>query len=458
MASLGLSMIVKNAADTIRPCLESAHQLVNQIVIADTGCTDNTCDIARDFGATIIASPWENNFATARNAALAPMTTDWVLVLDADEELDRAAKNNVQASLEAPDVGGYVVPIRNYMLSRFNRGWDRVGVPNDYLHERAKNAPSYIAHENCRLFRKHPGIYFTGRIHELVENQIRTVGLKLVTADFFIHHFGQLVDQEAREKKRVFYRELLRARTEDNPDDPVAWTQLGLHEFECFNRSDEALRCFERALTLRPTAPETWLFTGMVFLKLERYEEALRALEHDRRTGSSTALREDLRGDALYGVGRYKEARTAYHLASMHSGRNPLLESKLGYTEVKLGRKNTGLARLRHAARTVPDVHAVHDRLMKGCIMAGKLEEAAEVADKFTFVMGHPKLFLRAASIRAQLKQWNQAEETLLRGLQLFPDSPELRQAQAGLTHNKMEALGKTTASQASGAPKVEIG
>jgi len=441
MATVGLSMIVKNAADTIRPCLESAHKIAKQIVIADTGCTDNTCDIAREFGATIISVPWQNHFANARNAALAQMTTDWVLVLDADEELDRDAKQNIPALLGARDVGGYVTPIRNYMLNRFNRGWDRIGVPNDYMHERAKKAPSYIEHENCRLFRKHPGIYFTGRIHELVEPQVRALGLNLPTANFFIHHFGQLVDHDAREKKRAFYLDLLRAKTEEKPDDAVAWTQLGLHEFECFNRPEEALRCFERALTLQPTAPETWLFTGMVFLRLERYQEALTAIEHDTRNGNSLALREDLRGDALYGVGRYKEARMSYRRSLKLSRNNPLLESKLGFTEVKLGQKNTGLAHLRHAARVVPDIHSVHDRLMKGCIMAGRLEEAAEVAEKFTFVMGHPKLFLRAASIRAQLKEWKAAEEILVRGLKLFPESAELQDARAEAVRRKLEAF-----------------
>jgi tetratricopeptide (TPR) repeat protein len=450
--TLGLSMIVKNAADTIRPCLESARTLVSQIVIADTGCTDNTCDIAREFGATIISFPWENNFAKARNAALAPMTTDWVLVLDADEELDSGAITSLLASLDASDVGGYVTPIRNYMLSRFNRGWDRMSVANDSTHERAKNAPSYIAHENCRLFRRHQGIYFSGRIHELVEPQIRTLGLKLIPAPFFIHHFGQLVSQEARDNKRAFYRDLLRAKAEDKPDDPVAWTQLGLHEFECFNQLDEALSCFQRALTLQPTAQETWLFTGMVLLKLKRYEEALRAIERDHRTGSSLALREDLRGDALYSIGLHKDAREAYRRALKQSDRDPLIESKLGYTEVKLGQKNTGLAKLRRAARAVPHIHAVHDRLMKGFIMADKLEEAAEVAEGFTFVMGHPKLFLRAASIWAQLKRWQRAEETLVRGLQLFPKSTELQEARADMRHKATEALPESSTSKFSGA------
>jgi Tfp pilus assembly protein PilF len=433
-------MIVKNAASTIRPCLESVRGIVSQIVVADTGCNDETCEIARKFGATIISFPWVNDFAKARNAALAPMTTDWILVLDADEELDRDAGKHIPTLLTIDHVAGYVTPIRNYMSSRVNRGWDRVGVPNDHRHERARNSPSYIEHENCRLFRRHPGIYFSGIVHELVEPQIAALGLKLCPATFFIHHFGPLADQESRLKKNVFYRDLLRAKTQEKPDDPAAWTQLGLHQFECFGENDEALRCFECALRLQPAASEAWLFKAMVLVKLERFAEALQALGHDRRKGSSLALREDVKGDALYGMGRHKEAMASYRRALRLSAGNPELESKLGYTEVKLGHKESGLAHLRRAAQAVPNGHAMHDRLMKGCIMLGRLEEAAEVADNFTFSMAHPKLFLRAASIRAQLKQWDQAEATLARGLELFPESVELRNARAEALRKKRES------------------
>lgn len=429
MPTIGLSMIVKNEAHTIRPCLESVQGLVSQIVIADTGCTDETIQIAREFGPTIISFPWENHFANARNAALAPITTDWVLILDADEELDRDAKNRIFSLLDAPDVGGYITPIRNYMASRFNRGWDRIGVANDYRHERSRSAPSYIAHENCRLFRRHPEIYFIGRIHELVEHQIRALRLQLRPAPFMIHHFGQLVDQEARAKKRVFYRDLLRMKTQENHSDFAAWTQLGLHEFECFNQPEEALQCFDRALAIEPEAPEAWLFRGLVYLNLGRYDEALEAISHDLRTGGTAALREDIRGDCLHSLGKFKEARVAYRRASKLMGSNPVLESKLGYTEVKMGQKNTGLARLRRAARAVPDLYPIHDRLMKGCVMADKLDEAAETLEKYTSVEANPKLYLRAASLRAKLEQWDRTEQLLSRGLQLFPDSPELRQA-----------------------------
>jgi glycosyltransferase involved in cell wall biosynthesis len=405
--------------------------VVDQIVIADTGCTDNTCEIAREFHAEIISVPWENNFAKARNAALEPVKTDWVLILDADEELDRDAGKNMPALMQAGEVGGYLTPIRNYVGIRFSRGWDRTSVPNDGRHPRAKDAPAYFTHENCRFFRRDPKIYFTGRVHELVENQVKALGYKLGMANFCIHHFGQMAETQVRDDKAVFYRELLRLRVQDYPNDPLGWVQLGLQEYEQFKNTEEALRCFARCLEIEPKVNEAWLFTGMIYIDLGKYEEALRALENDRREGAVTGLREQLKGDALQGLGRFKEARMAYRRAIKLGGADdPLLESKLGYTEVKAGQKNTGLAKLRRAARAVPGMFAIHDRLMKACILAERLPEAAEVAESMAEALDHPKFYVRAASIRGQLQQWDQAAGILTRGRQRFPQSQELLAAQ----------------------------
>ncbi len=431
MPTVGLSMIVKNGAETLRPCLESVRDIVSQIVIGDTGSTDTSCDIAREFGATVISVPWENHFANARNAALVPMTTDWVLVLDADEELDHDAKKMLPDLLKLPQVGGYLVPIRNYMPNSFTRGWDRVAVPNDHRHARAKNAFSYVVHENCRLFRRDSRIYFTGRLHELVEDQALATGLELRLAGFCIHHFGQMVDMEARARKQVFYRDLLRTKLQEQPNDHQGWTQLGLHEFECFNNPEEAMRCFDKALTLQPEFPEAWLFKGMVYLNQGRSEQALAAIDHDQRRAVGGALREELKADALLSLRRFKEARLAYRRAMKLSPESAMLESKLGYTEVHLWQINSGLAKLRRAARVAGDHHVMYDRLLKGCIIARRLPEAAEAAEKLADLIPNPRIFLRAASIRAQLKQWDLAQEILSRGLQKFPESPELKRALA---------------------------
>ena len=191
-------MIVKNEAQTLGPCLQSVSGIVSQIVVADTGSTDSTADIARQNGATVISIPWRNHFANARNAALDLMQTDWVLVLDADEELDTAAKSQIANLLTTSHADGYLVPIRNYIPTVTGRGWDRIAEVNKSSHPRAKTAPAYFVHENCRLFRRDPGIYFVGRVHELVEPRINALGRRLPMAPFFIHHFGQLAQEETR--------------------------------------------------------------------------------------------------------------------------------------------------------------------------------------------------------------------------------------------------------------------
>src|SRR5580704_10477083 len=99
MPSLGLAMIVKNGAETLRNCIASVSGIVDQIVIADTGSTDGTVQLAGELGAAVFDFPWQDDFAQARNAALRALTTDWVLVMDDDEELDPKARDKIPALL-----------------------------------------------------------------------------------------------------------------------------------------------------------------------------------------------------------------------------------------------------------------------------------------------------------------------------------------------------------------------
>ena len=434
MPTLGLSMIVKNEAQTLGPCLQSVSGIVSQIVVADTGSTDSTADIARQNGATVISIPWRNHFANARNAALDLMQTDWVLVLDADEELDTAAKSQIANLLTTSHADGYLVPIRNYIPTVTGRGWDRIAEVNKSSHPRAKTAPAYFVHENCRLFRRDPGIYFVGRVHELVEPRINALGRRLPMAPFFIHHFGQLAQEETRNQKAAAYRDMLRIKVRELPNDPMAWVQLGLQEYECSRDASEALRCFEHALILEPKATPAALFKGMVYLDLGKYSQALEALDSTRGDQRSRGLREHLRGDSLHNLGRLLEALTAYQEAVRFSGSDPVLSSKLGYTEVRLGRDREGINRLKEAVERAPDVAEIRERLMKAFVAVNILSDAADQAEKLASLEGTAKAYLRAASIRAHAQQRQQAREVLHRGIAVFPDSTELRQAFAELS------------------------
>ena len=88
--NLSLCMIVRNEERKLQSCLDSVRALADEIVIVDTGSTDSTPHIAAHNGAKVIPFDFTFvDFAAARNQALAHATGKWILVLDADETLDR---------------------------------------------------------------------------------------------------------------------------------------------------------------------------------------------------------------------------------------------------------------------------------------------------------------------------------------------------------------------------------
>ena len=84
---IAAAIIVKNEADHLRRCLGSIRDFCDEIVVVDTGSTDDTVAIAESFGAKVLHKPWRDDFAASRNFALDAVTAEWVLYIDADEEL-----------------------------------------------------------------------------------------------------------------------------------------------------------------------------------------------------------------------------------------------------------------------------------------------------------------------------------------------------------------------------------
>src|SRR5580765_6023272 len=95
--SVSLCMIVKNEEANLPSCLAPAADLVQQIVIVDTGSSDRTKEVAAGFGATVADFPWVDDFAAARNAGLPHATGDWIFWLDADDRIDDLNKVKLRA-------------------------------------------------------------------------------------------------------------------------------------------------------------------------------------------------------------------------------------------------------------------------------------------------------------------------------------------------------------------------
>lgn len=444
MATLGLSMIVKNGGEGLRSCLRSVCSLVDQIVIADTGSTDDTVEVAREFGAVVVRCPWTDHYAEARNVALAQMTTDWVLVLDADEELSVEATLKIPQLLECDEkIGGYTVTFRNYFKDRITGMLSSLSRENRDTNERAKGALSHAEHSNCRLFRRNLRIYFTGRIHEGVEAQILAAGLEYRDSGIDVLHFGYLAEESKFAEKQEYYYGITKQAVEETPNNTHLWLQMGMSEIRTRRDLERATECFEMALKLDPSCHDARVLIGIVHKGKRRYQHAIDSFSALPDDGDLGITKMRALGDLRLSTGQFAEARAMYvsALALLQGddgegllGLRAEIESKLGYTEVLLGLREAGLQRLRRAIEINPTLIVNYDRFIKGCVIADDGARAAEAAEEALQHNVSESAFVRAAALRLSLQQSKAARKVALSGLQLFPESEMLRRVRAHTT------------------------
>jgi GT2 family glycosyltransferase/glycosyltransferase involved in cell wall biosynthesis len=205
---LSVCLIVKNEEQFLVQCLKSVQGLAQQMIVVDTGSTDRTVEIAKSFGAEVHSFAWCDDFSAARNAALEHATGDWVLMLDADEELHAAEHARLQADMKRADVIAFRLPL-------INKG--------DEAHGR---------HCVPRLFRNAPGVYYYSRIHEQVFPSLiqlgKAWGLKTAigTAELLHHGYAKEVVRDRNKVERNL--KLLRQAVVEFPGDANLQMNLGL--------------------------------------------------------------------------------------------------------------------------------------------------------------------------------------------------------------------------------------
>ncbi len=223
---LSLCMIVKNEEHNLGACLASAAGLAGDIVVADTGSTDRTVEIAREYGARVFSFPWVDSFAAARNESLRHAIGKWVLWLDADDRLDGANHARMQQLLRTlPDANlGFVMKC--------------LCLP-DPVSRRSTTV------DHVRLFRRHPALRWRYRVHEQILPSLRELGGDVRWSDVVIHHIGYQ-DPALRQRKLERDFRLLGLEHAENPGDAFVLFNLGmiLHDW---HRYDEALPYLRRA-------------------------------------------------------------------------------------------------------------------------------------------------------------------------------------------------------------------
>lgn len=123
MATLSVAIITKDAGDTLAQTLASIS-FANEIIVVDSGSTDQTIDLANKAGAKVVAQDWLG-FGPQKNVAISHCTSDWILSLDADEVVTPEAQQEIVTATEQVANDAFYLPRLTYFLGRPIRhsGW-----------------------------------------------------------------------------------------------------------------------------------------------------------------------------------------------------------------------------------------------------------------------------------------------------------------------------------------------
>lgn len=225
MPTLSLCMIVKDEEANMERCLTSVKPYVDEIIIVDTGSTDQTIRLCEAAGAQVFLYEWDNNFADARNYGIDRATGDWILWMDADEVLEVADAIDWKSQLTTEPGPVLNIHLINYMGDAPD--------PNETYH---------ILH--ARLFRNRIGLRFLYNIHEtlnveaLFTNENALKEIKPLTG-VTIYHYGYLNSYTSAKKKNE--RNLLLLLKELTLENNNPWTEYHIaSEYSRMGNNEQA--------------------------------------------------------------------------------------------------------------------------------------------------------------------------------------------------------------------------
>ncbi|MBI2176486.1 tetratricopeptide repeat protein [Candidatus Woesearchaeota archaeon] len=306
-ATISLCMIVKDESEWIGKCLAAAKGLVGQMVVVDTGSSDNTVEIAKGLGAEVYHFEWNDDTSAARNEGLKHATGDWILVLDADETIAASDFDRIKQLLAGSEYDGYALVQRNYANDTYRE--DFIWAVNDPYGE-SKGFTGWVPRLIVRLFRNKPEIRFEGIAHELVEGSIKKSGGKFCAIDIPIHHFKELKSQDYLKAKPGHYRRIGEKKLADEPNNARAWQEMGTVEREAGNFA-KAKGYFQKAVELDGSMVEAWQGLGMCCSSLGDVDSAIAAFRKAIELNPEYPTAYFSLGVAYSRLGRLNDARDA---------------------------------------------------------------------------------------------------------------------------------------------------
>ncbi|MDR4509103.1 MAG: glycosyltransferase [Candidatus Brocadiaceae bacterium] len=464
--TLSACMIVKNEEKFLAQCLESVKNAVDEIIVVDTGSTDRTVEIAQSFGAKLYHHPWRNNFSEARNYSLGYATGDWILQIDADEELEQEDIPELHKTIkENPNNAVYIAI---------------------YSELRSGQSKHYFA----RLYRRGKACY-----EGIVHNQLVFQG-RASTSEIRLYHYGYNLSEDEMVKKYKRTGDLLRKQIEENPEDIFSLANLvrnyrnernyekvveigegvlnmkfdddsstknqlqrisidlayGLLDLKQLDRAEEICKM---ALKANPHFLDTNYLLGNILEKKNNYEEAIKFYknylvikekqksEHDFNLLIVDTYEYEYRvyanmGACFENLGRNDEAEVSYKKSIEYNNKESLPYRNL--THLYLSQNKYSQA---ESIANIAVGLSVADKLTylflgKAQIMLGKREKAIDTYKQLIRKEGKDvSAYICLIDVLADTNQNEEAEKIVRESLRFFPENISLQCLMAKIRYLK---------------------
>ena len=191
MSRLSVTVITYNEEDNLSRCMESLKGLADEVIVVDSGSDDETVSIARKYGGKVFFRKFDD-FSSQKNWAVSKASSEWILSLDADEQLSEELADEIKEAIKNKNYLGYLIPRRNFILgaeikhSRWSPDkhiwlWRKdfgkwVGNVHEEVMVRGmvgqlKNSKIHYSHKTLSDFLKSNNLYSTLLAHQMSRNK-----------------------------------------------------------------------------------------------------------------------------------------------------------------------------------------------------------------------------------------------------------------------------------------------
>ncbi|MCL4370452.1 MAG: glycosyltransferase [Chloroflexi bacterium] len=296
--TVSLCMIVKNEQENLVRCLGSVKDVVDEVIVVDTGSEDATPRIAIAHGATVIRHGWQDDFARARNVGLDRATSDWILVLDADEELEAASARAFKQAVADTNADGLTLVQRSLTPPGELQRYDDLSI--------------------TRLFRNRSEYRYLQPIHEQIRPSIERHGGRVAESRLVIlhHGYGQRTAQGGELRAARNLRILEKALAE-SPEDPYFHYQLGV-TYKALGKAEAAEKHLRQAVQLgsqtldRAIRDQLYMKLAQLALASEQYSQAVEWANQSLGLNPNNLVSEYVAGVAHMFLGNLRPAHDIF--------------------------------------------------------------------------------------------------------------------------------------------------